>query len=800
MYNKLYYIVAILFATNTLFAQNKISGVIINKQSNQAIAGATIYLSDLKTGVSTNQQGYYEILNIKSGNYLIEASAIGYKPIVQNFVITQDTTIDFGLSESHKEMVEVVVTGTSRSTEIKFNPVIIKAVDKNYLNQNTATNLIDALKNVPGINQITTGASISKPVIRGLGYNRVITLLNGIKQEGQQWGDEHGIEIDEYAIDRIELIKGPGSLMYGSDGIAGVLNFISPKAPPVGKMKTQLLTNYQSNNNLMGYSVMNAGNKNGLQWLARISGKNAGNIQNKFDDKVYNSGFSEINANAFVGINRNWGHSHLHLGTFNTTIALPEGDRDSNGKFIFENANGDEVATTNTDLKGYQIGFPHQVVNHLRLSSNNYFLFKKGTVNVDIGFQNNKRKEYADVAMPDEIELFFNLNTINYNARYNMNKRNGWETSIGMGGMQQGHTNRGVEYLIPDYNLLDIGAYAHTQKTINNKLTLAGGLRYDIRNMNSNQLLLDTTGTPTTVADSSNEIKFNAIRNKYTGFSGSLGLSYQLNQLSTLKLNVSRGNRAPNIAEIASNGRHEGTFRYEIGNPNLKSETNHQIDLAYFLNSEHITLEVSPFVNFISNYIYTSKLADSMGNEVIIDPSDPAPAFEFAQAQATLLGGEIYLDMHPHPFDWLHIANSFAIVQATQRNASDSTRFLPFIPAPKYRGELKAELKTINKVFNTGYLKLAVDHFFAQNNIYKAYGTETATPSYSLLSAGIGSNIKLGSKKDALSIFINADNLLDRSYQNHLSRLKYAPLNIATNRNGIFNAGRNFSIKLLVNL
>jgi iron complex outermembrane recepter protein len=596
---------ACLCITQSVWAQYKITGIIKNKETSKSLAGAMVYLIDLKTGVQTDISGNYEVSNLKTGNYLIEISFAGFNTIVNQYFIDKDTIVNFELSTSHKEITEVIITGLNRSTEVKQNPVIIKSLSKNYLNQNVATNLIDALRNVPGINQITTGASISKPVIRGLGYNRVISLLNGIKQEGQQWGDEHGIEIDEYAIDKIEIIKGPGSLMYGSDGIAGVVNFLSPKSPTLGLIKTKFVSNYQSNNNLLGYSISNAGNIKGIQWLGRLSNKYASNYKNIYDGKVFNSGSKEINGSLFLGLNRNWGHTHLHINSYNNTINLPEGDRDSAGNFVFENAGGAVVSATANDLKGYKIGFPHQTINHLRVSSTNYFILKKGTINLDLGFQNNKRKEYASIANPNEVELFFDMNTFTGNARYNLVKKKGWETSLGIGAMQQIHTNRGEEYLIPNYGLLDIGVYAFTQKTCNKKWTVAGGLRLDKRAVSSNKLILDSAGKATTVEDVNTELKFEAFKNNYNGVAGSVGFSYQASKISTIKFNVSRGFRAPNIAELASNGRHEGTFRYEIGNANLKSEISHQIDLAYFLNSEHIALELTPFANFISNYIYT---------------------------------------------------------------------------------------------------------------------------------------------------------------------------------------------------
>ena len=799
---KFFYIYLLIFLGISHFvkAQNSFSGTVKDSQTKEPIIGASFYISDLKKGVSIDINGHFKIENIKSGNYLLEISSVGYKSVIERVSISNDTEINYLLSPATKELTEVVVTGVTRSTELKLSPVIIKAIDKNTLNQNSSTNLIDALKNVPGISQITTGASISKPIIRGLGYNRVISLYNGIRQEGQQWGDEHGIEIDENDIDRIEIVKGPGSLMYGSDGIAGVLNFISPKAPPVGKIATQVVSNYQTNNNLFGYSFSNAGNKNDFQWLGRLTNKNAGNYQNAYDGKVYNSGFQELDGSLFVGINKNWGHSHLHFNTFNTKVNLVEGDRDSLGRFIFLTQDGTEKVATNQELSGYQIGFPYQQINHLRLLTNNYFLLKNGTLNVDLGFQNNKRREFGDATKPQDVALFFNLSTFNYNLRYNLSEINGWGTSIGIGGMYQLNKNEGSEFIIPEYNLFDVGGFVFTQKTFNQKLTLAGGIRYDNRKIKSQALYLDDNEKPEEYPNINSNLKFEEFTKSFHDFSGSLGLSLQMSEISTLKLNLSRGFRTPNIAELSSNGRHEGTFRYEIGNQNLKSELSHQIDLAYFLNSDHVSFELTPFVNFISNFIYTAKLKNKAGGDSIPDISDPVPAYQFVQQNATLLGGELFVDLHPHPFDWLHIGNSFSFVQATQNNQVDSTKYLPFIPAAKYRGELKAEFKKFGTVLTNIYVKLGIDHFFKQDQIFSAYNTETVTPAYTLLGIGMGANVKMFKKNDFLKIFLNAENLMDVAYQSHLSRLKYAPQNPLTGRNGVFNMGRNFSFKVVLTL
>ena len=225
----------------------------------------------------------------------------------------------------------------------------------------------------------------------------------------------------------------------------------------------------------------------------------------------------------------------------------------------------------------------------------------------------------------------------------------------------------------------------------------------------------------------------------------------------------------------------------------------HQLDLAYFLNTDHLTLELTPFANFITNYIYSEKLTSSNGGDSIPTPSVFVPAYKFTQGNARLLGGEVYVDFHPHPFDWLHIENAFSFVETMQQHQPTDRKYLPFIPAAKYRGELKAQFKTVGKLMTDVYIKFAVDHYFAQNHIFAAFNTETATPAYTLLSAGIGANIKAFNRKDFLSLFISAENLGDVAYQSHLSRLKYAPENLATGRIGVFNVGRNVSVKAVVN-
>ena len=362
--------------------------------------------------------------------------------------------------------------------------------------------------------------------------------------------------------------------------------------------------------------------------------------------------------------------------------------------------------------------------------------------------------------------------------------------------MYQQNENKGIEFIIPAYGFFDIGGFLYTQKTIAKNWNIAGGIRFDSRVLTSDALRLDTNEMPT--MDENAALKFDRIRQAFEGLSGSLGVSYQVKPSTTIKLNLSRGYRAPTLAELASNGKHEGTFRYEYGSKDLKPEFSQQIDLSLLVNREHLTLEVSPFVNQLSNAIYTEKLVSVLGGDSIPDPSDPTPAYQFKQQNALLFGGEIYIDIHPHPLDWLHIANSFAYVNAQfNSKMNGNVAYMPFTPAPKYQGEIKATRKKWGKTFTNTTFQFSIDHYFAQNRFAENY--ETATSAYSLLNVGVHTTLNLFKKNDFLFLAIQVDNLLDTAFQNHLSRLKYAPENPATGRVGVFNMGRSFNVKAVIN-
>ncbi|SFW46480.1 TonB-dependent receptor [Chitinophaga sancti] len=785
-------------------AGNSLSGSVTDKLNNTPLPGVTVYFPDLHVGAATNAQGHYEIRNLPKGKILVEVHFIGYATLTQTVQVNGATNINFSLSTKVIEENEVVITGVSQATSLKLNPTPVNIIRRDYLDANISTNIIDAVAKLPGVSQLTTGPAISKPFIRGLGYNRVVVIGDGIRQEGQQWGDEHGIEIDDYNVSKVEVLKGPASLVYGSDALAGVVNIVPPGPEPAGHVKGNIAANYLSNNGMISYHADLAGTtQNGFSWSVYGTQKFAHDYKNKYDGYVYNSKFHNTNYGGSIGINKNWGSSVLRFTSFNQELGLVEGDRNELGQFIKPvNNNGvaDEAVATDKDAKSYTIGLPRQQINHQKLVwDNNFYMHNGGRLNVILGYQWNRRQEFGDVLNPNKPELYLKLNTFNYGVKYSFADMNGWQTGIGVNGMQQ-HNDilSGSEFLVPGYNLFDAGLYAVTSKTWD-KLTLSGGLRFDNRHISVQGLMLDGDGKP---VSGGGEEKFNALSKNFSNISGSAGLSYAASDRVTLKANVARGFRAPNISEIGANGVHEGTIKYEYGNSSLKPEVSTQGDVGVELNSEHVSMTGSLFYNHITNFIYSRKLSSVNGGDSIpaTDNDQGYAAFRYQQSTANLYGGEVMIDIHPHPVDWLHFENTFSYVKAVIANSSDSTKYLPNIPAARWLSELKGKFRHVGGIFQHAYVGIQMDWTFDQNNVYYAYQTETATPGYTLWNAGIGADVVNKNKRVLFSLHLAANNITDVAYQNHLSRLKYAAENEVTGRVGVFNMGRNYSVKVTIPL
>ena len=775
-----------------------LTGKVLDKSSGKVLPGASVYLPEIKKGTIADADGKFK-LQLEAGSYVMEISYVGYATDVENVVLQKNTELNFTLVSSVLEGGNVIVTSFLSATSTRRTPTPVTIIKKEELFRGVATNLIDALSKVPGVSQVTTGPAISKPIIRGLGYNRVVVINDGVRQEGQQWGDEHGIEIDEYNVSRIEVLKVPASLIYGSDALAGVINIISNVPVSEGVIKGNYSSNYQTNNRLFGNHFDIAGNKKGLLWGFNLSQKQAGDYKNKYDGNVFNSRFFERNGGGYVGLDKNWGYSMLSFSNFYQHLGIVEGDRSDDGQFMMlKNIGGiaEEVIVDAAEAKRFMPRVPMQKIQHTKYTLDNNIKIGNDRLKATFGLQRNQRMEFGNVLDIDEKELFFDLKTFNYAVQYLQAEKNNWKNTYGVNGMQQINTNRGEQVLVPNYTSFDIGAFYYTQKRIN-KTIWSGGFRYDQKFMNyinPAQFLCPPGMACIALYDPKESNK------KFSNISGAIGVAHDLSEKLTIKFNIARGFRAPNMAELASFGAHEGTNRFEYGNEALISEKSLQFDAALEWSNEHMSVAGNVFYNTVNDYIFYQKLtAKSGGDSIIVENGDDLYAFAFRQKDAHLYGAELNVDFHPHPLDWLHVENSVSLIRGQFKEALDGSTNLLGIPSARWLSEIRIEMFKKSKAIRNSFINFQLDNVFAQNNPFVGYNTETVTSAYTLLNIGFSTQVQR-KNKTLFNVSLVGQNIADVAYQNHLNRLKYGPTNEATGRMGVFNMGRNFSLKINVPL
>lgn len=752
----LLWVVLLTFFTLPVWAINvaDFKGKVTDATTQEPLVGATVYISDLKATTTTNANGEFTFKNIPSkGKFLVEVRYVGYKTAAQQIDLSANNGVSFALEQSVIESAEIVVTGTPYSANSRTNSLAVVTVNREKLAQSGGTNIIDAIAKVPGVSQVTTGGAISKPSIRGLGYNRVLTIVDGAREEAQQWGDEHGVEVDQFAAARIEVLKGPASLLYGSDALGGVINIIDDLVPAAGEFHGNFTTAYNTNNGLSASSLMLQGNTNGFVYRGRVSYKNAYGFSYK-DKTVPNSGFNETNVSGMLGLNKTWGYAHLSLSRFNTNVGLVEEGPNADGNYLDEDGN----VITNSQARERTQNLPFQNINHYRAALNSNILLGGGQLKTTLAFQKNIRKEFEE--SKDEPGLHLDLNSYTYDVKYSFPSKGVWEPTIGFQGMHQTNANNGDEYLIPDYTSDNIGAFAYLKRNFA-KGALNAGIRYDYKNIDGKDLIAD------------GDQVFTAFNNNFSNISGSVGFAFEIAKNLNFKGNVGSGFRAPNIAELGANGRHEGTFRYEIGNSNLKQETSLQFDLGLSYDAEKVTLGLNAYSNRIYNYIYPGNFNNETTPFKEEDGSiTTLPVYRFVQTDADLIGGEASVDFHL--IKSLHFENTFAYVKGTNRA---NNLPLPFIPAASLINELRFE-PTI-KTLKDSFIKVGLTNVFKQDR-FDSF--ETETNGYTLIDAGIGTSLKV--KNGKVNVWLTAQNLGNKLYYNHLSRYKPA---------GIYNAGRNIS-------
>lgn len=789
-------------------AQQTVSGVVMDSETNQLLAHCTVLILNSKNGTLTDDNGKFKI-DARPGDRMA-FSYIGYQ--TDTLVIDSKTEYEIFLMPIHSQLDEVVVTALTRTGLIRENPVSISNVTLKMIERSNESNVMDVLaKNTPGLSMLKTGPNISKPFIRGMGFNRVLTLYDGVRQEGQQWGGEHGLEIDNYNIERAEVIKGPASLAYGSDALAGVVSLLPfiPKETD-GKIYGRWLSEYQSNNGLVGNGFrLSQGNKHWL-WAVRGSYRIAKNYSNRADGRVYNTGFQEKTFSALLGYKGAKGFTHFNVSLYDNQQGIPDGSRDSlSRKFtkqIFEADNDDATKrpiVSDADLNSYALSPLHQRIRYYRAYLKNHYELGQGDIQTLVAFSQNLRQEFIHPTMPDRPGTYHQLNTFTYSVRYNAPSFAGIETSFGMNGMYQKNTEpaSATNFAIPAYDLTDFGFFM-LGKWKKENWTITGGARIDTRNITTHTMYLgkDSNGfdiqvyPPDTVGAT---LQFQQTNQNFHGLTASLGSAYQIDEHLSFKLNVSRGFRAPSIAEIAANGL-DGHIVY-IGNSNFTSEFSWQEDAGLFANFSGVSASLSLYNKNLQNFIYLNSVTDASGNQARDQQGNVI--VQYQQAAAQLYGLEATFALRPSSIRGFSFNNQLALCYGFNRNKifegqKQQGEYLPFIPPARLISSVSQEFDLHTKWMTSVNVSAEMDFNATQNRYLALYDTETKTNGYTLLNIGAGASL-FGNCQFQFQV----NNVLDEIYQSNMSRLKYFEYysQSPNGRSGIYGMGRNFCIKLIVN-
>ncbi|MFT7498956.1 MAG: iron complex outermembrane receptor protein [Porticoccaceae bacterium] len=732
------------------FAQNSIHGIVSDTENNP-LFGVEIFAPQLHTGTTTDLNGYYEFKNLPKGKIEIAITFIGYQPIYKTINLqVKKIELNILLEDAIFGLDEVILSAPFYKLQSE-NVMKVEYVKAKTLKRNGAVTLIEGLESIAGVSQISTGTSIGKPVIRGLSGNRVLVYAQGVRLENQQFGGEHGLGVNQAGIESIEVIKGPASLLYGSDALGGVIYFnpekFASEATFEGDFGQQYYSNTQGSSTTLGFK------QSFEKWKFLVRGAYDTHLDYEIPEKkrVTNTRYNELNFNTGIRFNNEIISSELRYNLNTSNLGLTEGIEAQSESRILD--------------------VPFQTVQNQILSLHNHIFLNNSSFDIDLGYTHNNRNEFEDhEEHEDEHEeeegpaLSMKLKTFNYNLKYNLPKMKNFEAIIGIQGMEQTNTNFGEELLIPDAEISDFGMLA-TGVLYFEKSALQGGIRFDNRNIITSRHEVQHEGE--------DEIHvFNAIDKSYNNVTASLGYKFDPLQNTTVRINLATGHRAPNLAELTSNGVHHGTNRFEMGNNDLKSEQNFQTDISLEYKNEHLEFFVNGFYNKLDDYIFLNPTGEI---------EDDAEVFQYAQDNAKLYGGEIGFHLHPHPLDWLHLESTFETVIGKQTNGD----YLPLIPANTWKNTFRTEFEN-GSWLSGGYSSLTITSTFKQTNVSDF---ETPTDGYTLLNFGIGGEIHLGNLN--FEVTANANNLFDTSYISHLSRLKSDNIN-AIGRNIIL--GINFKI------
>ena len=784
------------------YAQSKytLKGKVVDEY-NQPLIGATIFLYPIKKGISSDDKGIFILRNMPKGDYVIEISFVGYDSLIDTLKINGDKTYEAQLSMAYLNLQEVVVTDNYVELRKKEESLNIEIVNDDYLKQNLGGSLMKSIERLPGVTTIDIGSGQSKPVLRGLGFNRVIVVENNIKHEAQQWGAEHGLEIDQYAINTIEVIKGPASLIHGSDAIGGVINLKNRNLPVDGSFGGTIDLSGKTNNDFLGTSISLCGRKKWFFANLRATMLNYGDYKVPTDSVDIYSYRAALNKNYLRNTAGKEQNLHLTFGIIQTKFRSDFFISNIYKKSgFFANAHGLEPRNVDTglhDKSTRDIHYPYQSVNHFKIINNSQYLWDKLTLESNLGFQNNFRQEwsqyvnhgYMPAVFPDtlnfnsDLERQFEKYVYSGSIKLSYQKDDKTQFSLGISSEFQDNRTDGRGFIIPAFKQLNIGGYFFAKYSFSEINRVQLGIRYDYGNINTYDYF---DWFPSSVVNGNDTIllylqRAEDINRSFSNLSWSVGYNFNPRQWS-FKANIGKSFRMPIAKELAANGVNYHHFSYEVGNNDLSPEISYQLDAGIEYNSKKIAIGTTPFMNYFSNYIYLNPTSEhnrdyGAGNQV----------FYYTQSEVFRYGGELHAHYELLKFLQLGIIGEY--VYSEQLSGEKKGFSLPFSPPPSVVFNVKYKKQKV-KFIENAYLSFDYRIAAQQNNIVPP---EETTDGYQLFNLGFGGDIILKNQK--INISMQVQNLLNNKYFNHTSY--YRLINVPEpGRNFIVNISIPFSGKM----
>jgi iron complex outermembrane recepter protein len=740
--------------------------ILVKDEFGNALEQANVLLLPDSMGGVTDANGMLIFDDVANKKYQIWVAFIGYQHQTISFEYAGKALFfEVKLLQKAKLIEEIVVHDHHNHQEEVLSALHLDLKDiQNY----SMPTLAKTMEKLPGIHSMNVGVGISKPVIRGLFANRVIVNHSYIKQEGQQWGTDHGLEIDPFDVTEIEIIKGPASLQYGSDGLGGVINILPNKLPKLNTLSTEVSTVYRSNNHHAGISAKIAANKNGWFFTGRYTYQNWGDYVVPQDTFIYNSFELPIYNNILKNTAGVENHVSVSAGrsTEKGIFRISHFQYNQNSG-IFSGAMGiPRSFTLQDDGDRRNIDVPSQTTRHYKTVFNaKWYAGEDWDIHINAAHQLNYRKEFsypefhrrpnAERNDTEALKLLLNTYTFNAHADHDFSER--WKNVYGLDVQYQTNRRDGWDFLLPDFNTFRSGAYFIADFKASETLDINGGLRADIANNTNRAFTQLIYNSNAEVTDSLTVMSDN---NWFYNFSASLGMNKKAGNNTELKANFGKSFRVPYPNETASNGVHHGTFRHEQGTPDLKTEHGYQLDMAVDYSKEKFRASAAVFGNYFQQFIYLRPSAR-------FSPLPEAgQLFQYTQSNAVFSGFELdwQWDFYKN-FLWHQTAEYVWNLNL------DNNLPLPFTPPASVSNELMYRLDNIGTSLKEFRVSAYYKYVFAQNRVDR---NELKTPSFHYLSTEIALTTFI--KGNELDISLQAQNLLNARYFNHLSR--YRLLNI----------------------